>query len=432
MTIRIRKRGQAEWLVAYVLLLTVIQSALIDLLNMPSAIKYTIDLAWCALLILMCVNQLAPASKETYTISIIAGLFFLFSLFGFALNYQSVLYYFWGLRNNIRFFVFFMACTVILKEEWIKGYLDIFEKLFWLNFPIVLYQCFIKGNHVDEIGGIFGNTKGCNAYMNIFLLVVLSRSVLRYLHKQEKLNACIVKCLIGLMIAVLSELKIMIVEFVILVAVASMMMRFSMRKILLAISATVGILLSVRAISMLFPSFDGWFSINGIMEILTSESGYTGRNDLNRLTAIPVILERFLPNLTDKIFGLGLGNCDYATFDFLKTPFYQSHKSLHYYWFSSAYLVLETGLLGFGLYLTFFVAVFITAHRREKNNCADTMNCQLSKIMALMSIITVFYNSSLRTEAGYMAFFVLALPFVRRRGLTDNRSKELSAGGMIF
>ena len=414
--------------------MAVMQGALIDFLNMPSVIKYTIDIAWFGLLILilMRIKQPIPLDKDIYLFSIIAGLFFFFSLFGFALNYQSVVYYIWGLRNNTRFFVFFIACTLMIKEEWVEGYLDTFDKLLGLNFLIVLYQYFIGGNHGDKLGGIFGETKGCNAYMNIFLLIVLSRSVLRYLHKQEKLSECIFKCIIGLAIAVLSEVKVMIVEFIILVAMASMMMRFTMRKILLVISALVGILLSVRAISVLFPSFDGWFSINGILEILTSESGYTGRNDLNRLTAVPAVLERFLPHLTDKIFGLGLGNCDYATFDFLQTPFYQSHKSLHYYWFSSAFLVLETGLLGFAVYLCLFIAIFVAAHWREKTNQANVVYCQMAKIMALISIITVFYNAALRTEAGYMAFFALALPFVRRREVTDNQAKELSTGGIVF
>lgn len=431
MTIRIRKRGQAEWLLSYVLLVGMLQGGLIDFLHIPSVIKYTIDLAWIFVVILMRAKQIVLVNKDIYLLYVIAGLFFIFSLFGFALNYQSALYYLWGLRNNIRFFVFFIACTVVLNEEWIEGYLDTFDKLFWLNFPIVLYQYFIGGNHGDKLGGIFGETKGCNAYMNIFLIIVLSKSILGYLHKKEKLSLCILKCLIGLTIAVLSELKVVIVEFVIIVAMASMMMRFSMRKLLLMIGAFLGILLSVRAISVLFPSFDGWFSINGILEILTSESGYTGQNDLNRLTAVPVVLERFLPHLMDKIVGLGLGNCDYATFDFLQTPFYQSHKSIHYYWFSSAFLLLETGLLGFALFLIFFLTSFLTTHLREKTGQSNVVYCQMAKIMAMTSIITVFYNAALRTEAGYMAFFILALPFTQKNKVTEIHPKKLSTEGMI-
>jgi hypothetical protein len=40
---------------------------------------------------------------------------------------------------------------------------------------------------------------------------------------------------------------------------------------------------------------------------------------------------------------------------------------------------------------------------------------QLAKIMAVMSLIMIFYNSALRTEAGYIMYFVLALPFIRRK-----------------
>lgn len=426
LTLRFRRKSQAEWLVAYVLVFSIIQSGIINFLNMPSAIKYTIDFAWCSILILLSTKRLPALTKDLHIFIIIIGAYFLCTLIVYILNFQSVFYYLWGLRNNFRFYVFFVACSLILKEEWLEGYLNFLDKLFWINFPMVMFQYMIQGHSGDHLGGIFGVEKGCNAYMNIFLLIVLSRAVLQYLHKQKTLSECIVKCLVGLVIAVLSELKVMIVELVLLVMLTSMMVRLTPRKILLVISMIVGIFLAVRAISVLFPSFDGWFSINGIIEILTSESGYTGRNDLNRLTAVPVVLERFLPRLTDKIFGLGLGNCDYATFDFLKTPFYHSHKSLHYYWFSSAYIVLETGLLGLCLYLSFFIVVFFAAHRREKNNCANVIYCQLSKIMAFMFIITVFYNSALRTEAGYMAFFALALPFVRRSGMKEQQSQDLS------
>lgn len=45
--------------------------------------------------------------------------------------------------------------------------------------------------------------------------------------------------------------------------------------------------------------------------------------------------------------------------------------------------------------------------------------CQMGKIMAVMSVIMIFYNGALRTEAGYMMYFVLSLPFIRRENLPD-------------
>ena len=60
----------------------------------------------------------------------------------------------------------------------------------------------------------------------------------------------------------------------------------------------------------------------------------------------------------------------------------------------------------------FFVLVFFLARRAARTSGADKMYCHIASIMAICCVLIAIYNSSLRTEAGYMAYFVLALPFV--------------------
>ena len=132
------------------------------------------------------------------------------------------------------------------------------------------------------------------------------------------------------------------------------------------------------------------------------------------MTAVSISLDRFLLTPWKKIFGLGLGNCDYATFDFLVTPFYLANNKLNYSWFSSSMLVLETGLVGLGLYVLFFVAIYFAAHERQKLKQAEELHCQLARIMALMCPVLILYNNSLRMESAYMIYFILALPFLGR------------------
>ena len=144
---------------------------------------------------------------------------------------------------------------------------------------------------------------------------------------------------------------------------------------------------------------------------------------MNRMTAVSISLEQFLLSPWENIFGLGLGNCDYANFDFLNTPFYLANNQWHYSWFSSAMLVLETGLAGLGIYVLFFVVLFFAVHERQKLKQADVLYCQLAKIMALMCLVLILYNNSLRVEAAYMIYFILSLPFLAkgRRGSCPNR-----------
>lgn len=151
---------------------------------------------------------------------------------------------------------------------------------------------------------------------------------------------------------------------------------------------------------------------------------------MNRLTAIHISLS-YLPTLGEKLFGLGLGNCDYSSFDFLVTPFFAAHEQLHYVWFSTAFLVLETGLVGFGLYCLFFVSVYLGATARQKSGRADPHSCRLARVLAIMCFVLMIYDASLRTEAAYMMYFVLALPFIRSektRVSPVNRTGVVSKG----
>ena len=85
---------------------------------------------------------------------------------------------------------------------------------------------------------------------------------------------------------------------------------------------------------------------------------YVSNNDINRLTAIPSLIQRLDLSPMQQFFGLGLGNCDTASFSICNTPFYRHYDYLHYTWFTSAMIFLETGYLGLGLYTSFFVSCF--------------------------------------------------------------------------
>ena len=90
------------------------------------------------------------------------------------------------------------------------------------------------------------------------------------------------------------------------------------------------------------------------------------------------------------------------------SDFYQQYSHLHYTWFLSAFLFLETGYGGLFLYLAFFLVLPACVPAR-----GDGLLRRMGIIMAAMCILLTFYNSALRSEAGYLAWFGLALPFVR-------------------
>ena len=141
------------------------------------------------------------------------------------------------------------------------------------------------------------------------------------------------------------------------------------------------------------------------------------------MNAIPVINELWLTNGWKQIFGFGLGNCDTSGFAIVNTPFFERFGDLHYTWLSYAMMYLECGWIGLIFYFGFFVLVYFKIRRIEKN-CIPTVKayCRIARIMAVLCVVISVYNSSLRTEAGYMAYFVLAVPFAAAKTGSENHS----------
>jgi len=415
MKIRIRRKKLPEWLLLYIWIMPFALPFLLELLHLPSIIKYTLDVAWIILLFAMEINRIRIPNVQVNTLIKIVTLFFGISIIGFLMNYQSILYYLWGFRNNFRFYVFFLACILYLSPTSSEKCLSSIDTFFWINFPLVLLQYFVLHKKQDFVGGIFGTQAGCNGYLNIFLSIVVTKSILYFLNKKEKQSVCLMKCCAALIAAVLSELKIFFIEFLLIIFLIMFLSKFSVRKFTVITLCAVGIVIGAKMISVLFPDFSGWFSIDGILKIIGSERGYTSRNDMNRLNAVAYAMDNFLPSFKDKIIGLGLGNCDYATFDFLTTPFHRVYGWTNYGWFSSAFLILETGFAGLIAYISFFVVLYFGADKLEKTAQANMLYCQLARVMAVLSVLMVIYNAALRTEAAYMMYFVLSLPFIKHQ-----------------
>ena len=224
------------------------------------------------------------------------------------------------------------------------------------------------------------------------------------------------KCVAMLLVAALAELKFFFVEFILVLSLAVIFTKFTWRKILIILGGSAAVVAAASLLMTVFPEFEGFLSLERILEVTTSDKGYTSTGDLNRLNAISRINELWLKTPWQRLFGLGLGNCDTASFDFLNTPIYEAYGTMHYTWNSYAMMYLECGWIGLIFYFGFFVLVYLSIRRIEKR-CAGVAKtyCRMGRILALMCMIIAIYNSSLRTEAGYMMYFALAVPFTMNK-----------------
>ena len=386
------------------------QAFLTELLPIPDAIKFLCDGFLVLLLLKLFSQRFTKIDNYSMPFVVIVGLFFFITLVGYLFNYQSVFYYLWGLRNNIRMFVAFFAFAYLADWEDAKGWIKALDVLFVINFAVVILQYF-SGYGQDYIGGIFGTSKGCNGSLLIFLCIVFAKTILSFMRGEEKMSKCIFVSVASLLVSTLSELKMFFILFILILFMASFMTAHSIKKTLFFALGAVLVVLFGTLLTVLYKDFTDFLSFDSLIKALT-DTGYATDEDIGRFTALPVISQRFLPGFFRKLFGLGLGNCDSSSLSMFNTPFFESHQTVHYSYFSYAFLFLETGFVGLALYASFFVASFFVSRKLKKLEMADEFACQMSIILSVISLILLVYNSSLRMEIGFMLFFVLALPII--------------------
>lgn len=412
----IKKRSQTECLLWILVILPFCLGALTELIGLPWAIRYLLDVAWVIAAVLM-IRYCSKINVKKINVLMLWTVSFLsYTLLVYLIQYQSGWYYLWGFRNNFRFYVAFFAFTAFLKREHVTAYLDVFDKLFWINLIITLFQNFILHINGDYLGGIFGISQGVNGYTNIFLLIVITKSICFFLDKKESAWTCAAKCILAFLVAAMTEIKFFYIEFIAVVMMVVLFSNFTWRKFWIILGAIAAIFAFTSLMAIFFPSSSDMLSFDWFRAEASSDKGYTSSGDLNRLTAIMRINELWLTNWGQRLFGLGLGNCDTSSFALVNTPFYEQYGHMHYTWMSYAIMYLECGWIGLIFYFGFFVLMYLAIERIEK--CADSSiksYCRISKILAICCVLISVYNSSLRAESGYMAYFVLAIPFALNR-----------------
>lgn len=419
--ISFKKRSQTGWLMWIVIMLPCFFAFLVELLALPHWLRYSVDVAWVLLLVYILLTKRRKGRTGMGTLALLAVLFFVYTALTYIVQYQSIWYYLWGVRSNFRFFVAFFAFVMFLKAEDVTYYFKAFDLLFWVNVAVSLVQFFTLGLDGDHLGGIFGVEKGSNGYSVIFFVVMLTRSILSYLDKKESLGVFLWKSAAVLLIAALAELKFLFAMFLMIVVLATLFTSFTWRKFWLIVGGFSAVAVFAAVLEMLFPNFEGFLSWEYFLEAATTDKGYTSSGDMNRLNAIPIINEEWLTNGWERLFGMGLGNCDSAGYDFLVTPFHETYGHIHYDWFSYAFLYLETGWIGLAFYYGFFVVAFLQVRKIEKRSEGTIkFYCRMSRILSVCCVVLSIYNVALRTEAAYIMFFAIAIPFALDR---ENRKR---------
>ena len=354
------------------------------------------------------------------------GILLLIVLLAYVLNLYSPLLLLWGGRNNFRAIIFFVACCMFLEKREVYLICNILIALLPLNVLLCTVQYLRAINSADArvlkfvgdyVGGIFGDKQSCNRMLNIYISFVFT-----WVYVQLQMKECSIKkaALIFLgcvYVAILSELKVVLVEFVVIMFIVIWLIQRKINKVLLTLLCVVAAISIIYAVN---PSaLDIFRSMDSFAEY-ASASSY-GVNSLNRLTVIPYIQERFFSgNILKTLFGVGLGNADASNFSFLTSHIYRQHGYLKYHYFMSGHLFFEIGLLGLLAYLSIFIMMYIYyARKLSRRRAVNSLECA-GVVFNAIALLCIFYNTSLRSEvSSYMAFFFLSIPII-----WDNRCSE--------
>lgn len=413
MMIRGRQRSQNQILVWVLFGGPFLMAPLIQFLRLPDAVKYSMDLAWTFLLLTMLTRKKRKIDLVTRQFLHWIICFFLLTAINYAFHYQSILYYMWGFRNNFRGYVLFFAVIYYFSEEDVNEGIELLNLLFYINAGFMIIQFFIFGYKQDNLGGIFGVESGCNGYINLFFCISLVISYVKYAENKMKFHKFLLEIILMLILAALAELKFFYVEFVIIITIGTLCTKFSWKKFIVILSALIAVIVGYSVFVKVFPDID--LSVLGLYEYASSDSGYTSSNDLNRLFFMETINQRFLPGIINRLFGMGLGNCDYATgIEFLTSPFFVKYESLHYGWMSTTFMYLENGWLGLICFFGFFIFVAINSLRIAKKPNYNRVFCLISALCCVAALLNGFYNISLRIESGYMLYFIIAIPWCKK------------------
>lgn len=401
-----------------------------DFFKLPTIIRYIPDLLLPFYILYLISNiNILMKKKSVRNLLFIVILFFIHCVVGSVININSLFYFIWGFRNLFRFFCISFCAILVFDENDKDNFIKIIHRLFIFNSIICLIQYFILGYWGDAIGGIFrlGDTGGNSGV--IYLLVIENTiNIINYLNKKCSFKKLSLFMLISILIAIIAELKIIYIFIILIVLLSLILNKFSLRTFMIVSSIIVFLVLGFNVLQKIDPATAEMLNIEKLIDYAGGEShGYSTEYDISRTRAFSQINEYFFKDsIRMKIWGYGLGHCDVSSaFSIFNSTFAELYNDiLHYTWFSHAMLYLETGIVGYILYLSFYIYIIIYCMKNREIDRTNYNFYNFIIILGILSIIMTFYNSVLRNEISYFVYIILILPFVIKK--KENKNERIN------
>ncbi|RSX50199.1 3-phosphoshikimate 1-carboxyvinyltransferase [Bifidobacterium callimiconis] len=393
-------------------------------LHLPRVLLYGNDALNCFVFILALYER-KKLSRSTHMVIGLMALYCFTSAIGGIISSERLTILLWGYRNIVRYFMFFYSCVVLLKKNDFGIIIRSIRVIFWASVPLCTVERFLVTYSEetiigDMIGGFFWNFSGSNLPLNLILCLYLIDVCSRYFNRNAGVGLFAAAAIAAIYMAATAELKVFLVELVVIVIFTAFGKGVSWRTVLALLVG--GVMLSTA--SMYFIALNAGksttyadnYSLQGYLDYATRDTGYNGTGDLNRFTGIGTVGHNiFHDDPLSMLFGIGLGNADYT--NFFVSDFYTRYSYLNYQWFHAIWMFIETGYVGIVLYMLIIVVVFLKARKKD----IDDQYGVLVQATCIIMIVLFFYNITLRLEpSAYLLMLIMSIPYV----MEENSGKK--------
>lgn len=425
-------------LIYFELIYNLIIKFIIGNLGLPSVLNYVTDFVLIWIVIEYFHEKRYKKLCVPKSLMFCVSILILISVISFVLNLYSPLLYLWGFRNNFRFLIFAIMCAVYLKREDIADIMNMLYGFFLLNIVVVTYQAFFvsysQAAKGDFISGLYSNgmERGGNASLNWLMCIVCTYYIVRFLNKETSIFNMIIAIAGSMYMSTVAEIKIFYIQILLIGIISLLICRKSFKTIGFVIVGVVALMLGIRAFYILFPNFADFFNAENILDYVTRDTGYGSagsgtKTGIDRLTAISFVLDNFLKDPIQKLFGVGLGNADYSSFSFLTSTFYSENSWSGYQFFYSSFITIEMGLVGLISYLIVILNYFMNAIQFKTKIIEEKSIKQYVVIISLICFLMIFSNQTMKIEAsGYLVHCMLVLPYILMKRENDLQKNKFN------
>lgn len=412
---KIKLKSMVSFLLIYMMLIEIF----ISVFHFPRTVRFIIDII-ALLLILFGRHKisLAISDKEFSWYFRYILLFMVFMVMNGVFRLVPIGQILWAVRNNYLYIFFGIIMIYLLKVQDVEKMFELFIKLQVVNVIMGTLEYFILHVQNDYLGGIFGIEQGCNANLNVYLMIINTYIICRYLYKKSSLKEIIWILGSSTYMAAISELKVFYVELVIIIICAVLLNRKSMKGFLILLGGLIGLLIGIRVMLAVNPeSINNLLSFSNMVDYNTRMDYGGGDLRISRLGSTSQINRMFFKdNIFLKLFGMGLGACEDSTsFAICNSTFADHYRSLGYRNLTMSMNYLETGYIGIICFAVIFIWLFIIAGKMKNSMIQYKEMAVVCQIICIMTILNFWYSSAIRMNASYLTFFCIMSVFVYYR-----------------